>query len=515
MAEEPNKFAEIGSTGLEAWGGWVKMAYATELTWPTCAALYNRIWRSDPEVGIARAVLDSMSSQLDIRFELHPEIETPTDDDKRAVDFGNQVLSDLEDGIGKWINSCMKRVPFYGWGWWEAPLGLRSAGWSPPDQGDPWRSQYDDGLVGYRGLRFRHYSSFSNWELSDDKGRLRGMAQFDPPNPLVTIPLDRSLHVTFGDSDNPEGLAVMEPLWRLERYKFNLEVVQGIGFEHAAGHVSITAEEDLGAQDEARIKKAVRALLTAQEGNYAAWPKGVKGEVIDVPFSAAVALLDAIRYYGIVKLGLIFMQWAALGTMSPYGSYASMTDASEFFLSVFNSMAEGFVFQADAQIGKRLYELPVNAAAFPDMTRRPRLVVSKAQKAVKLADLGQFLQVYAAIAPLSDDDLVAIRKKSDFLPETLPEADEAPEEAEPKAETPEEEEPDSEDVTPPGNEDMATRRTFRPADDENPTTTAQDAYIDEADINKAMKAFESWATDNAPDMAKILKAKVIEGDKKK
>jgi len=417
--EATRRWAETGTSGIEAWSGYIRMAYHSELRYPTCIPLFNRIWRNDPEVAVARLVQSSMASRLGVEFSIDPQVDDPTDDDKRAVDFANETLNDLEGGIGRWIESAMTRVPFYGWGWWEAVPGLRKQDWHPPGN-DPWRSDYDDGLIGYRRLGFRHYESFYAWDLDDKSGRLRGFTQYDIPNPIVTIPLERSLHVVHGDPDSPEGLPVMEALWRLERIKYNFEVVMGIGFEHAAGHVSVTTDRQLTPDDHTEIKKMVRALLTAQEGNYAAWPRNVKGEVVDSPFAAAESLLNTIRYYGILKLALIAMQWAALGTLSPYGSYSSVKDANEFYLAVFNAMAESYVNQADAQIGRRLFDYPVNRDAFPDMTRRPKLGIRRVQKMIDLANLGAFIQAYAAIAPLGDDDLIEVRRKSDFLPEALP-----------------------------------------------------------------------------------------------
>jgi 2'-5' RNA ligase len=271
---------------------------------------------------------------------------------------------------------------------------------------------------------------------------------------LITIPIERLLHNTFGDPDNPEGLATLEAMWRLERYKYNLELIQGIGFEHAAGHAKFTAEGELSADDITAIRQAARAIMTAQEGNYMALPNKIQGDIIDAAFAAAESLLTAIRYYGILKLALLGMQWAALGTLSPYGSYSQGKDSSDFYLNIFNSIAEGQVNQADQQIGRRLFENPANAAAFPNMTARPVLSVDRAQKVVGLADLGAFMTAMtAAQMPLGDDDYIAFRQKSDFLPEVLPEIPIAIQEMEPKPE------PDAEDVDNP--EDASMFAGFR------------------------------------------------------
>lgn len=517
-----NKFSEIGTSGLNVDYGFVSEAYNNKLYWPTCAPLYNRIWRSDPEVTIARTVIEAFASKQDLYFETPQSDAQPTDDDERAVEFGNQVLDDMEDGIATWHAACLSRVLFYGFGWWEVVPGVRSPDWRPPD-GDPWRSEYKDNLIGYRRLAFRHYNSFREWDIDDATGRLQGMRQDDPPNPPVTIPLDRSLHITFGDNDNPEGLATMEALWRLERVKYGLEVVFGIGAEHTAGYLSVKAEKPLSPDDNAAIKAAARAIMSAQEGNYAAWPDKVTGELIDTPFSAGQVVLDAIRYFGILKLALINMQWMALGTMSPYGSYSAMSDASQFFVSWFNAVTQGIVRQADKQIGRRLFEYPQNKAAFPNMTRRPVLRVSTIDKDIPLAEMASFIQSLSAIMPLGDDDLIAIRKRSGFLPDVLPEdgqtvqtdQDEQPDPSELPEQIDDDTdgEPMSDDSD---NPDELSELAFRPfiVSEDEQITTDINAYADDpmAGLDAAMRRFKRWAQEYDPLLANILSAKVVSGD---
>ena len=82
----PTKWAEIGTTGLEAFYGFVEEAYTSELTWPTCWPLYSRIWRSDPEVTIARMTFGALARQYETDWELP---EKPNDDDIRVKDFGD------------------------------------------------------------------------------------------------------------------------------------------------------------------------------------------------------------------------------------------------------------------------------------------------------------------------------------------------------------------------------------------------------------------------------------------
>ncbi len=66
-------------------------------------------------------------------------------------------------------------------------------------------------------------------------------------------------------------------------------------------------------EDKSIVKAAASAIMTAQEGNYALWPKGIIGEIKDVPFGAAASILEAIRYYGLLKHGdnLNMREWIA------------------------------------------------------------------------------------------------------------------------------------------------------------------------------------------------------------
>lgn len=516
----PSLYVENGTSGLNILSGFVRQAYSTELYWPQCSPLYDRIWRSDPECTVARTVMETLSSEIQIGVEIPVskyERVKPTDDDKKARDFLYQALDDIADGgIQAWITSCMTRVPFYGWGAWETLWGVRQEGWRAPG-GDIWESEYNDGMIGIRRLAFRYYSSFFSWE-NDDKGRVTGMVQLDPQGRQVTIPETKLLHVRFGDRDNPEGLATLEALWRLERLKYGLEIVQGIGFEHSAGYLNVQAKSTLSPEDKNQVRLTARAVMTAQEGNFALWPSSLEGDLKDVPFSAGAAILDAVRYYGILKLALFGMQWAALGTLSPYGSFSSMSDASSLFMKTFNAMAEGFIQQLDDQVGRRLFKLPQNRAKFPNLTARPRIVLSKrVEKNVPLTELAQFLQAMSSILPMDDEDILAIRRASEILPERLPSTNKvlAPQPtpgvgtqhtvAKPKEKTEETEEEEPEEK--PKEEGNLAARKFIVSEDELPTDVIDDAIISADEADKAISRFIGWANKNDPEIAGILKAR--------
>lgn len=401
---------ETGTSGLKAFSGFITEAYNSQLYWPQVQPTYSRLRRSMPEIVIIRQAFSSWARNVTLRVDLP---ENPTDDDKRYQEFIESVFTEMEGGFGSFIDTLINNVPFYGWGWFTVVPGRRDPDWNAPD--DTWQSESDDGLIGLRRLAWRDSSSFYKWEM-DAKKRVTGMWQSDPPARPVLLPLEESLHVTFGDPNNPEGLSPLEAVYRLERIKYGLEVIQGIGYEHAAGYVNVqkTGEGNLSAEDLRTIQSAAKAILTAQQGNYAAWPYGIQGEVKDIGFAAAGNILAAIQYYGVLALSCYTMQWIALSATTGAGSYAAMTDSSSMGVFTFNSMLDGFASQLDAQVGKRLYEW--NKAAFPNLTARPTLAFTHIDKDMALGELADFLVKMRDVLQLGPDDIKAIRDRVPFLP---------------------------------------------------------------------------------------------------
>lgn len=458
------KFDEIGTTGLDVFSGIISKAYLTKLQWPSVQPIYDRIYRADSEVTIQRIMMANAAGDQTLKVEIPAEVENPTQGDKDARDFYEQALIDMD--INRfWIKNT-STTPFYGFGWWSIVPGLRRHDWHPPDRTDDWRSQFDDGLVGIRRLAWRDHSSFKQWEIDDDSGRMTGFVQHDFPNPEATLPLSdpargSSVHMTFGDEDNPEGLATLEAMYRLERVKFALEVVQGLGFEHAAGYLKFNQMENTGtpsAGDIAALNAAARAVMSAQQNNFLLVPFGYEGDIMDVPFAAAGDILTAIKYYSVLKLALLNMQFVAIATFSGVGSQAALKDSTTMWLSSFNSMQKGFAKQLDRQVGRYLFDH--NRDAFSDMTMRPRIVAPKVQKLVELGALGQFVtDLQQAGVPIGEDDIIEIRRKSDFLPETLPIPEEEMKPKEDSTEEAFEDEPQDDDEQPDDDSEEAEELT--------------------------------------------------------
>jgi hypothetical protein len=408
---------ELGTTGIKEFRGFIEQAYNRKLVWPEVYSEYSRLRRSMPEMGMVRQLFTVLGRGISPSIELP---EKPSDDDKKYQEFIESEFDNMEGGFSSFIETVVSQVPFMGWGRWNVVPGLRDPNWRPPDKTDDWVSEEDDGLVGIRRLAWRDQGTLEKWEFNKHK-RMIGMWQRDWPNPSLYLPNERCLHLTFGDPNNPEGLAPLEAIYRLERIRFGFEVIMGIGFEHAAGYIDVTKTEGSGtltADDIQYIERAAMNILTAKEGNYAAWPPGIQGKIQDVSFQAATSLLGAIQHYNILALSVYLAQFIAFNTLAGTGSYASSTDSSQIAITAFNSMMDGFAAQIDRQIGRKWWDW--NKDEFPGLTERPRLKFSHVQKNVDLGVLGQFIGQIKDTIPLGEQDLVAIRKRTEFLPETLP-----------------------------------------------------------------------------------------------
>jgi hypothetical protein len=386
-----------------------------ELEWPDVwHKVYKKMYRTDPEISLMRLVYSVWASHAEIDVERN---EYGTDDDKKAVDFFVSALYDIERGIKAWQSKTMTAVPLMGWGVHEIIPCVRKHDWIPPGK-DDWRSEYNDGMIGVRRLGWRDYSTFSGWE---GKNGNPAFVQVDEASgATVEIPIDRCLHTRFGDVDSPYGISPLEALYRLERYKSGFEVIFGIGMEKAAGHLSVHLERAPTVEDVAAITRAAKSILSAQAGNFGLWPPGVKSEVIDAQFTASQTLLEAIRFYHLLKLQVLYSsQWFAISTTSNTGTYSAATDSSQMALSVFNAGFESVVEQFDQKVGRLLWKW--NRHHFPKAAKRPRFVAMPVKKEVSPMEMAQLIAMLSPIMPLGDQDFIEIRRNTGIFANELPE----------------------------------------------------------------------------------------------
>lgn len=508
---------ELGESGISEMAGRIYEAYDDKLLWPDAWPIYKRLWRADEEVGMVRLMWTSLSRHVSLEWKPNPRSETG---DQEQVDFLNEVLDDVSGGSNQFLDTLVAYVPFMGWGWFEMVPALRRKGWVPPKD-DGWRSNYDDEKIGLRHLAFRHPSTFYEWIMDENTRRVQGMVQETYEGKLIELPKSRAIHLRYGDLTNPEGLAALETMWRLARIKTNLSIIQGMGFEHSAGHAKFSHDGELTSADKTAVRAAARAMMSAQEGNYILLPNKLEADLIDVTFQAAKDLNDAMRYYSVLKLALLGAQWIAFSTLSGAGSLASHKDSTEMFMTVYNSMLAGFSTQTGQQMYRALAQ--ANPDFFSQVQHPPILVASKVNKSVALDELSTFMGTAWALMSTSEADEIAVRKASGFLPEVPPtpeevaETEEDDEEAdemvdgedEPKPSEPAGEDGEGEDAPEPT---PAALEQFVPPIGEQVPQINDDAQSLEDDFDALLDRLERVAKEKGIDIDQLLTAESTEGE---
>jgi hypothetical protein len=156
------------------------------------------------------------------------------------------------------------------------------------------------------------------------------------------------------------------------------------------------------------------------------------------------------------------MQWIALSSTTGTGSFAAKKEDTTMFVLYFNAMMEGFAEQIGTQLEPWIFGR--NAEAFPGLEQKPKLVATKLDKTVDLAELTTWVDMLLERGfSLDDDDAIWIRQRAGMR-ESLPVDD---------SETIDEV-PDSKES------------------EDSDESKGEDS-IDEEDVRGALSAFSQWA----------------------
>jgi len=495
MAEIPIvQFEEKGSSTQSAWGTLISGIVNTDFSWPECWEEFDTIRRTNPEITIVRMLYTSTARDVKLKYE---PVEDATPEDEEFTEFLNSCLADID--LEKWKETLITQIPFMGWGVWEIVPGLRAEGWKAPD-GEVWESFNTDGLIGIRKLAWRDQSTLEKWKYTDT-GDPNVMVQRVWPAEAVDLLLANCLHLVYGDQTIPTGLSPFQAVARLRRIKHALEIVQGMGFEHASGHVKFTVKAKLSDEAKSQLEETAKALMTAAQGSYATEIEDQFTFVLeDVTFGAAADLLKTISYYGMVILQIFASHFIAVATTADTGSYSAASDHSAIYLAAFNAIMGGFAKQTGRQLAR--YLRLVNGDKFKNITAYPELKASEVKKIIDLTNLAQFLTAFSGIFPMSEEDAVMIRERSRVLPTEQPEGgkDIAKAKAAPGFPTEKEVE---EALTL-----IANLENVNPKGEPTFVTTGENQFVSEEEITEAIDVFNAFCDEFYPKFRGLLEAKV-------
>jgi hypothetical protein len=179
------------------------------------------------------------------------------------------------------VSSIFSMVP-YGWSYFNVVLKRRDGEqlYRPDDANARPSSDFDDGLIGWRGIMERAQDSKLRWEF-DAQGKVRGMWQQVLGGPAVLIPIERAaLFRTTSRKNNPEGRSVLRSAHRPWYFLRRIEEHEGIGIERdlaglpvggvPSAWLSATASADQ--KNTVRVMKSVLANIRRNANEGLLWP---------------------------------------------------------------------------------------------------------------------------------------------------------------------------------------------------------------------------------------------------
>lgn len=217
---------EVGGTGLRHFGGVLAEEYVPALQGDKAIEVYREMSDNDPIVGGTLLAIDNLIRQVEWVF----EPASPDREDQRWAQFMQSVIDDMSDSWSDTVSAIFSMLP-YGWSYVEEVYKYRRG-----DSDDPrYKSDHDDGLVGWRKLPLRSQDSRVRWEF-DDNGGVQGMVQMVQGQGLMAgerpIPIKKAmLFRTTSAKSSPEGRSILRTAYRPWYYKRRMEEFEGIGIE--------------------------------------------------------------------------------------------------------------------------------------------------------------------------------------------------------------------------------------------------------------------------------------------
>lgn len=259
--EEVPLLAEVGSSGLRRFGGFVRDEWHRKLHGTRAARIYEEINDNHPVVSAGFNYIEMLSRQVKYRVESTGD----TVEHEKARMLIETALEDIEGGIKKVLTDALTFMP-YGWSVLEKVFKISRG----RNESKLFNSKFDDGLIRWRKFGIRSQRSLFRWQF-DENGNWTAMEQRAPPDHrLRVLPRSKVLHFKLRDNkDSPEGRSMLRGLytsWYMEKHH---KFIEAIGIErNIAGFPLITVPVEImhpKAKDElksirAQYEKVARSI---------------------------------------------------------------------------------------------------------------------------------------------------------------------------------------------------------------------------------------------------------------
>lgn len=215
---------EMGVTGLKRAAGVLDEEFLPALRGRKAIKVFQEMSLNDPTVGSLLFAIEHLLKQTTWRT----EGASNSAEDQRAAEFLESCMNDMSHDWGSMITEILSML-VYGWSWHEITYKRRMGPWEK----DPKKkSQYTDGLIGWRKIAIRSQETLQRW-IFDDEGGVKAMVQLAPPHYKTTvIPIEKSLLFRPKEyKGSPEGHSLLRNAYRPWFFKKRLEEFEAIGVE--------------------------------------------------------------------------------------------------------------------------------------------------------------------------------------------------------------------------------------------------------------------------------------------
>ena len=427
MARYPN-LDIIGHTGLNYTGGSINEEWLTKLSGDRAIRVYKEMRDNDAIVGSILYAIKALVRQVPWVVEEnhsgHPQAE-------RAAEFLRECAFDDMSLTWEDLVSEILSMLVFGFSAFEIVYKIRRG----PDSRSPkYRSNYTDGLIGWRKIATRSQDSITDWVMDEDGG-IRGFQQNASPSyQTVFIPIEKALLFrTEVNKNNPEGRSLLRNAYRSYFFLKRIQELEAIGIERElAGLPVLQVPPEIMMPNAKPEQKTLRnnletliqqirrdereGVLMPSEVDSDNRPTGFKLSLLSTGGRRQIDTNETIKRYESRIAMSVLAEFILLGTDS-HGSFALASSKTDLFASALGGILDSIESVMNRFAVARLMKLnPV----FPRESW-PRFKHGDIEKA-PLDEVGTFIQRVAGANLLTPDVAVEAKvREMAGLPEAGPE----------------------------------------------------------------------------------------------
>lgn len=224
-------FADVGSSGLRQYGGWIREEFLPQLVGLQGPRMYREMVDNDPTIGSLLFAIQQLMRKVEWRVK--PSSDHA--DAKEMADFADSLRHDMSHTWEDFQAEALSMLP-YGFAPHEIVYKARLGREPPVVDGKPLpESRFNDGRIGLRRLPLRGQDTVIKWFLSPS-GEIEGLTQQPYVGTLIDIPIPKLLLFRpTAHKGNPEGRSILRNSVRPYVFVKRLEEQEAITLERFGG----------------------------------------------------------------------------------------------------------------------------------------------------------------------------------------------------------------------------------------------------------------------------------------